>query len=554
MSGGSGVRVSFDVAAPMRDGTNLRADIYRPDGDGPWPIILVRTPYSKASRETLMMVDPVQAARDGFLVVLQDVRGRFASDGDWRPFKSEPQDGYDSVEWAAKLPGSNGRVGMMGESYSAWTQWSAAFEGPAALKAMVPSLSFADAEDGLYSRGNAPETGLRSLWTLFVGLDNIPRLGLSEEEEFEAIMSIIEEFDGLRSSGLWRVPDPEGQILQRHPIPGMPGNAPATRMTAELSGSPPATLNISGWYDVFLQGAIDNYTGMEARGVKTRLLVGPWTHEVWADPIGEVSFGLMSFRHDVPHTERGNSEQFARDFLREYLDPGAATPLESPPVRYFTMGVNEWRDAETWPPPGSTTVRYYLRSDGGLSIEAGDGEGQVVEFDYDPADPVPTKGGPLLLVGGIPPGPVDQTSIEARDDVVVFTSDPLQDPLEVTGHVLATIWAQSSAPSTDWVVRLCDVHPDGRSLNIIDGIRRVSSDAKDLAPQEVDLWSTSHVFLPGHRIRVVVTSSSFPRWERNLNTGNQQAAEMEVAHQAVHVDAAHPSYVELPVMAVNQSG
>jgi putative CocE/NonD family hydrolase len=213
------------------------------------------------------------------------------------------------------------------------------------------------------------------------------------------------------------------------------------------------------------------------------------------------------------------------------------------------MGRNAWSDEASWPPGGVATRRHYLRADGSLTVDAPNADEPATEFVYDPADPVPALGGQTVMRPFFASGPVDQRPIESRRDVCVFTSEPLAEELEVTGRVRIVMHAESSAPSTDWVARLCDVHPDGRSFNLCDGIVRVARDAEGIARHEIDLWSTANVFLPGHRLRVHVTSSSFPRWDRNLNTGDQRAAKYQRAHQRIQHDREHSSYIELPVRA-----
>ncbi|MBS1843033.1 MAG: CocE/NonD family hydrolase [Actinobacteria bacterium] len=535
--------VTFDVGAEMRDGTVLRADVYRPAGEGRWPTILVRTPYGKVAAETQAMVDPVTAARAGFLVIIQDTRGRGASDGQWEIGRWESEDGFDSVEWAAAQPGSNGRVGMLGESYSGFTQWSAAAAEPQALKAIVPAMTWSDENDGLYARGGAPELALQAWWALYTGFDHVARLGLPPDEEAKRAFALIEEMDNLPEQAVWDLPDPERQLLERHQIPGAGNRHPASVVGRYPQGDLPS-LNIGGWYDNFLQGTIDNFIAMSRHAADTRLLIGPWSHIAWLDPVGDVAFGLFSSRREIPHTEAGDLEEYSREFLRAHLDPDANAETGRKPVRYFTMGVNEWRDAETWPPPGVQSERHYLRADGSLSVECPDTGEASLEYAYDPADPVPTRGGAYLVSLSAKTGPVDQSEIEERGDVLVFTSPRLEEALEVTGRVTAVLHAETSAPSTDWIVRLCDVHPDGRSMNIVEGILR-SAHAAGLQRLELDLWSTSHVFLPGHRLRVHVASSSFPRWERNLNTGDQSSVQMQVAHQTILLDAEHRSYLDL---------
>jgi hypothetical protein len=258
---------------------------------------------------------------------------------------------------------------------------------------------------------------------------------------------------------------------------------------------------------------------------------------------------LRASRFGVPVHEFGDIGDLQLAWFRHHLAADPVVDYPAAPVRLFTMGRNRWRDETCWPPVDTIAQRHFLHADGSLSTERPNSDEGQSEFIYDPIDPVPTVGGATVMSPAFPAGPKDQASIEMRRDVCVFTSEPLLGDLEVTGRVRVTLHVESSAPSTDWVARLCDVHPDGRSLNLCDGIVRVADHADVLAKREIDLWSTSNVFLAGHRLRVHVTSSSFPRWDRNLNTGNQRASRHEVARQRIYHDAQRPSYVELPVRA-----
>jgi putative CocE/NonD family hydrolase len=250
----------------------------------------------------------------------------------------------------------------------------------------------------------------------------------------------------------------------------------------------------------------------------------------------------------VPVHPEGDLNDIELAWFRKYLTDEEQPETEAAPVRIFVMGTNQWRDESEWPLSRAVPTRMFLHSGEALGTSAPAGGDGPSTFTYDPASPVPTVGGATALLSAFPNGPWDQSKLEARSDVLVFTSDPLDEDLEVTGPVRAVLHAESSAPSTDWVVRLCDVHPDGRSFNICDGILRVDANADQRAPHEIDLWATSNVFMRGHRLRVHVTSSSFPRWDRNLNTGQQHIARLETARQSVYHDAARASYVELPVI------
>ena len=552
------VHVDFDVPARMADGTTLLANVYRPAGRGPWPTLLRRLPYGKDNAAELAWagIDPVQTARLGFLVVVQDTRGRFASDGVWTPFLSEARDGHDSIEWAARLPGSNGRVGMFGGSYDGNTQWLAAIEAPASLGAIAPLMTWSEPMDGLFARGGAMELGLALNWALVLGLDRLSRGSNDSLTVERRVQTVLDELDKLPTNGYWALPASAASSLRRHGIRDVgairaldsPEVATACRVSGrhELVRIP--TFHTAGWYDLFLQGTLDNYEAMAASGYDARLVVGPWTHTASTDPIGDQAFGIRSGRDGAACDARGNWVDSQLRWFRRHLAAEEADVSPEPAVRIFVMGRNEWRNVSSWPPRPVSHQRWFLRGDGSLSPNVGGPAEPASKFVYDPVSPVPTVGGHISMWSGYVPGPRDQSVIEHRPDVLTFTSEPLQEDLEVTGRVRVFLCAESSGPSTDWVARLCDVHPDGRSFNLCDGIIRLRAGADRRAVHEIDLWSTCNVFLPGHRLRVQITSSSFPRWDRNLNTGRQDQARSEIAHQRVYHDPPRPSYIDLPVI------
>ena len=552
----SGVAVELDVPAQMRDGVTLRANVYRPTGSGPWPTLLTRTPYDKDDQgmHAWCGLDPVLAASAGFLVVVQDVRGRFASGGVFDAFLHERADGYDTVEWAARLPGSNGRVGMYSASYCASTQWLAAVERPPSLAAISPALTWSEPMDGLFARGGAFELGLALRWTLENGFDSLARHELAADERTAQIQALADDWDRL-ATGCWSLPVQDIPALRRGELPDLGGiralEDPAIAARCRVAGAHDRvrvpSLHTAGWHDIFVQGTLDNYCAMAAAGQDARLIVGPWTHHAFADPIGERRFGLRAARDGVPAGPEGAWSDLQLAWLRRHVAPDPGVELPEAPVRLFVMGRNEWRDESSWPLARSVGERWYLHGDGTLARHPPPQDAGS-SFVYDPTDPVPTVGGHGVLWPGYATGPVDQAAVEERDDVLVFTSPPLERDLEVTGGVSAVIHAESSASSTDWVARLCDVHPDGRSFNVCDGIVRVRDGARHCRRHEIDLWSTSNVFLRGHRLRVHVTSSSFPRWDRNLNTGEQRASRHAVARQRVHHRAERASFIELPVV------
>ena len=539
------VSIEIDVPAQMRDGAILRANVYRPDGDGPWPVLLTRQPYGKDDQGVQQVLDPVRAARRGFIAVIQDSRGRFASDGEWMPFRFEAQDGFDSVEWAARLPGSNGRVAMYGESYFGNTQWLAAIEQPPSLTAIAPALTWSEPMEGLVARGGAVELGLALSWSLQTGMDYVHRSGHS-------IAPLMDEYDRLTGAGYWQLPVSDQAVLRRHGLAEVglddPDFAARSRVADRYASVTVPTFHMAGWHDLFLQGTLDSYAAMSGLGRDARLLVGPWTHATFADPIGEQVFGLRGGRHGIPAHAHGDTNDLLLAWFRYHAAGDHTVELPESRVRIFVMGRNVWRDEASWPLARVKQEAWFLHWDGSLSTAEPASDEAASRFRYDPADPVPALGGSHLMSPAFPAGPRDQSRVEGRDDVLVFTSPPLDQELELTGRVRVILHASSSAPSTDWVARLCDVHPDGRSFNLCDGIVRAAAGADKRQRYEIDLWSTSNVFFSGHRLRVQVTSSCFPRWDRNLNTGDQGRKDHQVAHQAIYHDASHASYIDLPVI------
>lgn len=548
------VTIEHDVPATMRDGVVLRADIYRPVGAGPWPVLLTRLPYGKNLPLLAAVMDPVGKARRGFLVVVQDTRGRYASDGEWEPWTFESDDGYDTVRWAAALPGSNGSVGMFGPSYLGNTQWMAALAKPPELKAISPMVTWAEPDDGLFARGGAQELGITVPWSLMQGADTLLRRHADDPmARGQALMALVGDTDAVASTTYWELPADHHPVFERHGIAELgyersrrePGWSDACRVAGRQAEVDLPSLHSGGWYDIFCQGTLDNYAAMRAAGRPANLVMGPWSHTGQLGYLGDVNFGLAASTELMGF--RGRFADLELGWLRRWLAPEAESPQpELPPVLLFVMGINQWREEQEWPLARAVDTDLFLRAGDRLAFEAPDAGEGADTYVYDPADPVPTTGGALLMSNEFPPGPFDQAKVEARPDVLVYTGDPLAENLEVTGRVRAHLTAATDAPTTDWVVRLCDVGPDGVSRNIADGIVRAVATPGEFTEQVVDLWSTSHVFLAGHRIRVQVTSSSFPRWDRNLNTGDglrSQAAHQEVAH-----DAARLSRVVLPVV------
>jgi len=557
MTDTAGIEIDYDVPADMRDGVVLRANVYRPKGDGPWPTLLTRTPYGKDDPSQFLAsgIDAAHAARTGFMVVIQDTRGRFASEGNWRPFRHEREDGYDTVQWAASLPGSTGRIGMFGGSYCGNTQWMPAIDNPPNLVAIAPLMTWADPFDGLFARGGAVELGLVLPWSIQTGLHQLLRTA-GNDLPANAVDNLINEWDCLNQSAYWDLPVSAAEVLRRHGITDLGSLSvladPAvaewcTVRDSQRFASVPS-LHTGGWYDVFLQGTLDNYIAAHAGGHDASLLVGPWTHERFTDPVGQAMFGLRAARNGVGAHPDGDWSDVQLAWLRTHLGRQPDEPQSRAPVRIFVMGRNEWRDEQSWPPANTVDHAWYLGPDSRLQPTRPTSASKPSRFTYNPADPVPTVGGHTVMWPAYVAGPADQRGIEERNDVLVFTSAPFAEDLEVTGRVRMVLHARSSAPATDWVARLCDVAPDGLSINLCDGILRVTEGANDWRQYEIDLWSTSNVFLRGHRLRVHVTSSSFPRWDRNMNTGQQGDRHHVAAHQEIGRGQANPSHVLLPVV------
>jgi uncharacterized protein len=558
------MQVEFDVAAKMRDDTVLRADIYRPTSDGPWPVLLHRTPYGRQVPMNALILDPLQAVARGYMLVHQDTRGRFGSDGEWLPFTYEVEDGYDTVRWAAALPGCNGVVGMIGGSYTGNTQWAAAVAAPPELRAIAPQVTWCDPADGLLFRGGAIEFGLYTAWSLITGVGHVAKRAVEDPAgAVAAITSLASDIDDLPSRVYFELPSGAAPAIARAGVPDIgvqralanPQAADGATIAGKHGRVEAASLNVAGWYDIFLQGSLDNHAAMVELGKPTQLLVGPWDHGAIAGMqggiVGDVNFGMASSSAAIGLTTPLTQVQLGWfDHWLKGIDNGVA---DSAPVKIFVMGTNVWRDENEWPPARAVDTPWHLHAAGGLSPETPTADEPADYYVYDPADPVPTRGGAFVMSQDFRAGPADQRIVEDRVDVLVYTSDPLAEDLEVTGRIRMRLHAATDAPSTDWVVRLCDVDTDGVSRNLCDGILRVTGTPGEAADHEIDLWSTSNVFRAGHRIRVQVTSSNFPRWDRNLNTGEpvQTGTTMRAAQQTVFHDAARPSCIILPVIRGN---
>jgi putative CocE/NonD family hydrolase len=571
--------VERDVASAMRDGTVLRADVYRPAADGRYPVLLLRTPYSKGLWQfTHLTLDPIRAAGAGYVVVIQDVRGRWASEGkDFDPYRDELDDGYDTVEWAAKLPFADGTVGAYGVSYMGATPWHAAAAAPPSLRAIAPTTAPNDQFIDLSWRGGAFLWGTHVMWWLqAIAPSALVRAKMGQSDFLPSFLRLMDDLDAYEGAVRHLPPldlpaaRPDDPALipnffeaMRHPVRDDYHRARSVYERHQHVQAP--AMIIAGWHDLLLGADLAHFRQMKSEAAteeareKTRLIVGPWSHGMFLNVVGELDFGIrasglfLDLREDVTAL---NLRWFDQRLKRQ------PTGIDDePPVRLFVQGLNRWRGEKEWPLARAVSTPWYLGASGRLSPDApGSGDPADV-YVYDPRDPCPTRGGNHLLPRTYVPGPVDQAPLLARPDVLVYTSDALAQDLEVTGPVRAVLYAATSAPDTDWVVKLCDVHPDGRTFNVCDGILRAryrtSWDAPTLvAPgsverYEIDLWATSQLFRAGHRIRVLVTSSDFPRYDRNPNTGalGVEAAVLEPARQRIFHDADRASHLVLPIVA-----
>ncbi|WP_209123837.1 CocE/NonD family hydrolase [Alkalihalobacillus sp. BA299] len=566
-----------NVEAVMRDGTKLYADVYRPEREGTFPVLLQRIPYNK---EFLMLstlvLDPIAAAHKGYVVIIQDVRGRFESEG--APFyiyKNEFHDGYDTVEWAANLPYSDGNVGMYGLSYMGMTQFQAAVMRPPSLKAIFPITWGTDV---FMYRGGALELGLLQSWSLAtIGPNAVVKAKRGKEDFIQEFMALIHAIDHIEESAFNKLPIKESEWFQlgegyatfvhdilNHDTYDEYHQAISVKEKSAAFDVP--AFCIAGWYDCLLGQDLEHYeTLKEKKNIK--LMIGPWSHGSFLPAVGERNFGLSasSLLLDLK-TDLTSLQLKWFDYWLKGIDNEIA---QESPVKLFVMGENKWRNEQEWPLERTLYTSFYFHSNGNANTKTGDGSlstkrpsGEMYDsYVYDPTDPVPTVGGNHLLPMHYPRGPVDQNRVESREDVLVYTSDVLEEDLEVTGPIKVVVYASSTACDTDFTAKLADVHPDDKAYNIADGIIRASyrhknrSEPSLIQPNkvycyEIDLWATSNLFKKGHRIRVELSSSNFPRFDRNLNTGKSGSNSKELlsATQRVFHSEEYPSHIVLPII------
>ncbi|MFQ5343565.1 MAG: CocE/NonD family hydrolase [Anaerolineae bacterium] len=528
------VAVERNLPVPMPDGVILMADHYMPQAQGTFPTVLIRSPYGRGLDVPLLGLRFIfiaqRFAERGYHVIVQGTRGRFDSGGEFEPFVNEAADGQATLDWIASQPWFDGNLGMWGPSYLGYVQWAVAAGAPAHLKALVPSLTTSRRYAFIYPDGPfSLDTALR--WILLLDTMDQPvwkmlgRLRTQERTVAPALQHLPAGEADARAVGQpvsfyrdWLIhPDADDPYWN-----GSDHGTGMERVTAPIH-------LMSGWYDIFLRGLLDDYAALKATGHVPYLTIGPWFH-LESEPAWEaLRLGIDWFDVHLKGDRRR---------LREH------------PVRIYVMGANEWREMADWPPPAQET-RYYLSAGQRLSIDGPAGTTSADHYRYDPANPTPVVGGALFNPQG---GPQDNRSLEARPDVLCYTTHPLTADVEVIGPVRLELYVRSSLAHTDFVGRLCDVHPDGRSMNVCDGILRVEPGTGEPQPDgslriEIDMWATAHRFRRGHRIRLQVASAGHPRWDRNLGTGEPigTGTGMAVAVQTIYHDDTHPSALVLPV-------
>lgn len=575
------ILIERDVMVEMRDGVRLATDVYRPDDGQRHPVLVNGHPYDNdhflAMHELLF--SPLVGAQRGYVVVVQEARGRAGSEGTWRPYTKVREDAYDLVEWAAAQPWSDGNVGLYGACALGWTAVQGAVAAPPHLKAAFAYMTATDYTAGWTYSNGALELGFQMSWVwTILARDTVSRLGLSAEAQQEALRKISEASGDMVGSARF-LP------LVDFP-PFQDGAAPYWRewlshpsydafwreadAVAQADRVNVPVLHMSSWYDTCLRGHLDFAAALTQRSDPSvrdqhRLLLGPWDHSAYynkrASHAGQRDFGPDAITG--PETLAG----IAFAWFDHYLRGAPKKFLPENGVVYYQMGENVWKEAQSWP-PAHTPTRYYLHSEGQANTRMGDGSlGPRTpstephdSFVYDPLDPVPTCGGRSMI--GVPSGVEDQTQVEERQDILVYTTPRLAEPVAIAGPIKVTLHASSSAEDTDFTAKLVDVEPSGYCANISEGIVRAryrnGRDREEfLEPGKIteltiDLWDVAHTFQANHRIRLEISSSNFPRFDRNLNSrvvpALGTAADAQKAVQQVFHDAQHPSHLTLPIV------
>jgi putative CocE/NonD family hydrolase len=566
-----------DVPATMRDGTVLRADVYRPRTPDAVPVILMRTQYGKSSAQAGSRYQtPDWFASHCYLVVIQDVRGQGTSGGTFSEFTHDMDDGYDSVEWAAALPGSNGKVGMYGSSYVGATQWLAAVAAPPHLVTIVPANTASDYYDGWTYEGGEFRLAFVQPWS-------IGSIALTAAQNRGDQPTVAELTAAAADPTRWMDFRPFKDLppLQPH----NPAVAPwyfdwirhSTRdefwtkvsIRDRYAAVKVPVLDFEGWYDAFLAGGIENFAGMVAHGgseaarANQRLVIGPWDHVNW----GRADSEPAPLLHDIGAIGDSPINELMLAWFDHFLKGQHNDVATGPRVDYFVMGADTWKSAPNWPLPQTKWTTFYLSGPGGIADRKGElvpsapGAQPPDTYTYDPAFPAPSLGGHSCCgAQSGPQGPFDQTPVEQRSDVLVYDSAPMQHDTEITGPITVQLWAKSSAVDTDFTAKLTVVKRDGRVINLNNGILRTAFRDSLSAPTptvagraynyRIQIWPTSYEFRAGDRIGLEVSSSDYPQFAPNPNTGAPfgQDSTVQPATQTILHDDQHPSSITVPVI------
>jgi len=543
------VKIEFNRRVPMRDRTELSADIYRPVGEGKFPVVLNRTPYTKAGGSTFKIAQ--YFVSHGYVYVAMDVRGRGDSDGTFEPYRHDGQDGYDAIEWLAVQPWSTGKVGTIGGSYNGRIQWLTAIQQPPHLTAMIV---LASPSDPFVEWPTGQPLPMDISWYHFTAGHVLQNMEVVDWKKLYEHLPLITMDEAMgRPNRFWKEEVSHAKL---------DGWWEDLRYQNKYDRVRVPVLNISGWYDDEQVGTPLNYIGVTTKGSPAirssqKLLIGPWPHAINSSTkLGTVEFG--------PTAVIDMNAYWLRWF-DQWLKGSDSGFMKEPPVRIFVMGENVWRDENEWPIARTQWTKYFLHSSGQANTLSGNGTLSSAEpaseptdsYSYDPAKPVRFITDPSFAQIG---GPDDYREVEQRDDVLVYTSDALTEDMEVCGPLRVHLSAASSARDTDFMAKVIDVWPNGFAQRLNDGMVRArfreGMDKPSLIEPgrvysyDLDLWNTCQLYQKGHRIRVEVSSSAFPKYDRNLNTGEAlgQTTQMAVAQQKIYHDREHPSYVILPIV------
>jgi len=574
------IKFEWDRKIKMRDGVELSANVWRPKAEGKFPVVFMFMPYDNTAKTSSAVSDVLGHAKflapRGYAFVAVNVRGRYDSDGEsylywspeWRKGKHDGLDVDDCLTWLGTQPWSSGKIGMTGGSYLGFTQWLGAQLGNRYLTTIVPYVSPDDHHDNAMPNGALRLSVDMKIITTVSGRTN--KSALDESIEWKKLYwhLPLRDMDELmlgKKLQNWQdyIDHPDNDVYWR---PSVGERRKAGDLNpGKYSQVRVPSLNITGWYDTTTQFGLNNFMAMKRYGPealrgKHHLIVGPWVHAVGPRKVGDIDFG--------PDAEVDFYTVELRwfDYWLKGIENGM---MSEPPVNLFAMATNKWKTSARWPLAEAKETKYYFHSAGRANSRSGDGVLSTAapadeppdQYTYDPRDPVPSYGGNVVMVPRAEnEGPRDQAAIETRKDVLVYSTEPLANDVEITGRIMVTLHAASSAPDTDFMAKLVDVHPNGYVQILTEGnirarYRTSFMEQRLITPGQVyeytlDLWSTSQVFKRGHRIRLEVTSSNFPKYDRNPNTGRKfgEDTELAVARQTIHHSKAYPSHVVLPIV------